>query len=78
VLVLRDERCLIMLRGLQSLVFNWYMWVDQLHLLFSVRPMIVVLLVSGMFTAQVRFLDLQLCLRQMCRLWHISTDKETP
>jgi len=47
VLYFREERCLIMFRGLHSLVFNVFMWVDQLYLLFSVRPRIVVLLASG-------------------------------
>jgi len=57
VLYFREERCLIMFRGLHSLVF---MWMDQLYLFFSVRPRIVVLLVSGIFPVPVRISDLQL------------------
>jgi len=78
VLYLGEERCLIMFRGLQSLVFNLFMCVDQLYLFFRVRPRIVVLLDSGMFMEPVRILDLQLCSLKMCRLWHLSTDKEAP
>jgi len=68
----------MMFRGLHRLVFNLFMWVDQLYLLFSVRPSIVVFLVSGIFTVPVRISDLQLCLRHMCRLWHFSIDREAP
>jgi len=39
---------------LESFVFNLFMCVDQLYLLFRVRPRIVVLLVSGMFMEPVR------------------------
>jgi len=49
----------MMFRGLHSLVFNLFMWVDQLYLLFSVRPRIVVLLVSGILTVPVRISNLQ-------------------
>jgi len=52
VLYFREERCLMMFRGLHSLVFNLFMWVDQLYLLFIVIPRIVVLLVSGIFTEE--------------------------
>jgi len=78
VLYFREERCLIMFRGMHSLVFNLFMWVDQLYLLFRVRPRIVVLLVSGIFTVPVRISDLQFGLRHMCRLWHFSIDREAP
>jgi len=68
VLYLGEERFFIMFMGFQSLVFNLFMCADQLYLLFRVRPRIFVLLGSGMFTEPVRILDLQLCLRQICRL----------